>query len=1538
MADSNPSWQGRPGQKHPSPPNANSPLSPASGGSNPISFRPNVNRAKTKRWVEAKQYSYDGGDWGSEEEEEEEEEQPPAVPRPPYATERTTSSSELSSRRLSGIGFGGDESRGSPSTEVGTNPAAGDQKNLPFVRPADIYRRMDDRSPQQDATTSPKAPEPMQSAAPGAFGATASTTTQNAPSMGLPEVKRISGFGTDFLSGTDFNQQTPSSEQPPLQHNPSQASDSSQGFRSVVHQAFDVPETPNSTAGSVARSNSDGTSVISPIMGHRAMTDDKTPTIPEEPPDTSTPTAQDGAGEAPFFKPGHRRDMSLPERDNSPSRRPVVTDHEAPSAGQAEIASVSPGQENRSPERPADNAGIPPTIPPSQTHDGAFVAPLKFGSAGTSTSEGYRGSIPTIVGANTSPDDDADNDRLREEIIRSLSRENSQEPEEQPQTEGSREKSIPNQYEKSWDGQTGPSDETPRQLVSESHPDWASTHPLASRDPYAAASQEAQSTAVEQPTKPKLGRRFSWESSSSGEPAQNPSIQVPHSEGLAAQAPEPIADGFEGRPPSQGLFAEAPVTDGEVSGSESHKAERPRLSIVPPVSQSTTPPEQIIPAPEGSQRDLTLPANLGSSSIDETKLQGFREILTITTPGARIRAFDETRNQFAALDTGLNHWLQVTLRDQPQHSDLVQASQNVSSGFPKASPTTRRFPKLPTLGNLAASREDGTPTNPSHIRRPSGHIGTIVNRQNVEQRGKDFLHTAGTFGGKAGEAAKGLFAKGRSKFRQGGNDKVQSPSARKSLQFQFSFQSDSPNSTGHSGKKPRRNSLNFNSLPVFKFGREDKSSTKDPASIEDSQVGTERWGKRPKSNGTLDLFRWQNENEENNSKGGGAGDSDLVSNFEQEMNTALGLSPTETRAQQTQPAIVEPAQPAQWTPRDVDSSRAANDTKGLQPPSRDESAVSSDEAEANTYLTSLPLGEFPDPEKDLPLPPSERTDDSASSDAADLPSRSGVEVSHTTIPSIRAVPQEDQEDLKPQTPPKDLQPKGNESKDLPLVPPKDDLPENPLGSQGTQGPSKSPQHALRLPSVSTLGEKEKAEMHSSEEQVNTPPSPVQAATDDKHDPEPEAAVYGKAIAPASVSRTSLPHDESGFTGLDPLPLRAPSSQEILEFKRRSISGLPPSAPGVQSPLRNEVRYSPGTRSSMMSFGSFGRRSTGNSKGTRPNTPGNDLAQQSSSGSAQNGESKMDKLKEFGRRRRASVGYLLTGIQGELQGGIQGLQEKSQKKRTFSRISGFFGRQQDSQPSESKVEEQRKTDQGPLDVKALPTLPNNNRSSYANGFTGKSLPLTPPVENGNISTRSSIDRPRASISGPPTASSNPMGGSRFYSQLMSGETQANPQHTRSRSQPLMMGQPLSPVAPSVSESDSNPSPPLPGFNELEEQLSPKEVSPPPSVPPKSPQLEQSQPQEQSKTEERPEPNTSTDSTPIRSRKPLDSAEPTNNQPEPKNIVVSGSSLLSNHPTRDSEARMLNETEPVELALKDDSSEEIVMSPTAYPGQEWTPMHY
>lgn len=738
-----------------------------------------MNRAKTKRWVEAKQYSYDGGDWGDEEDEEE----PPVAPHPPYATQRTDSPSELSSKRLSGLALGSERSRASPSAEAQQNTSSGDQAAPSFIRPADIYKRMrEGRSSADSGRAAEAPPSSTQSASdsmPAVTGSSNVPESSNAPLMGLPEVKRISAFGTDFLSGCDSSYQEPTgpeSQESSLHHNPSEAS--SQGFRSVVHQAFDVPETPNSTAGSVERSNSDGTSTLSPIMSSRGWTDDKTPTIPEEP-ESNTPT---GATEAPFFKPGHRRDTSLPSGDNSPSRRPVVTDHNIPASEHAEVSSFLPSghyDPSGSVEQPSDagsSSKRASMLPPADPAGGDFVAPLKFGSNGNHGTEGYRGNIPTIVpsaSAGTSPQD-TDNDRLREEIIRSLSREGSQEPDQQPQSQETKDESIPHQFEKYWDNgatQTGPNfEETPRPLVSETHPDWTSTHPLGSQDPYAAGQStngEAPPATSESPARPRMTRRFSWESDSSNEEpvSQVPGGLAPHpplSAALAVQEPEPIPDGTED------VLREPPMTDGETS--DGQKVEKPRLSIVPPEAGNGNPPKQIagpvdvIPA----QRDPAL-AKVGTSDIDETQLKSFREILDITVPAERIRAFDHTRDQFAALNTGLNHWLEITIHDHPEHADLVQASQTLSADFPRSSPTSRRFPKLTSLGNLT-SKDEGTPASAGHNRRPSGHIGTIVNRQNV---GKDLLHTAGTFGGKAGEAAKGLFAKGRSKFRPSG-DKVDS--------------------------------------------------------------------------------------------------------------------------------------------------------------------------------------------------------------------------------------------------------------------------------------------------------------------------------------------------------------------------------------------------------------------------------------------------------------------------------------------------------------------------------------------------------------------------------------------------------------------------------------------------------------------------------------------------------------------------------------------------------------------------------------------
>ncbi|KAJ5592355.1 hypothetical protein N7537_009259 [Penicillium hordei] len=1546
MADPTQS-QGRGAQKFPSPPNVRSPLSSGSGSGTPISFQTNVNRSKTKRWVEAKQYSYDGGDWGSDDDEEEEEEEvPPAVTRPPYATHNTASSSELSSRRLSGIGFGAGAGESHLTDGKGRSLSGGDQKPLAFVRPADLYKRMrEEKVTQQPPVPGGNDPKP------DGFGAPPQTNQQS-PDLGLPEVKRMSSFGTDFLGGADSNppKDSPAAQEPSLHHNPSA------GFRSVVNQAFDVPETPQSTTTSVTRSNSDGTSTISPIMGARTMTDERTPTILEEPNESSSPKATTNA--VPAFNPGHRRDLSLPSSDNSPSRKPQVTDQDTPTAGRAELSSI-PLLQNFSPE--SSDAGISPqksSMQPYANNGQDMPAPLKFGSA--SGPDSFHGEIPTIMGAEESPQN-TDNDRLREEIIRSLSRETTPmddpEPSDQPQPQAPAQ-SVPHQA-----------------ILSESHPDWTNTPPLASQDPYVnsqGAAGNSSSTIIGQPKKPKLERRFSWESSDSSEPEppQIPgsySSPPPLATSLSMQEPEPVR---EEAAPLVSDVSHDPLASGDEGSTTQRAVERPRLSIVPPIPENLTPPEQVMGPGATPPPQLQVSSNVGSTSLDESKLLGFRDILGIASINQRIKSFEHTRDQFATIDTGLNHWLQFTIHDHPEHADVVRQSQNLSPTVPPSDASRSRFPKLGALSSLG-SLNDGTPTGATHMRRPSGHIGTVMNKDKVGEKGKEFLHTAGAFSGKATGAAKGLFAKGRSRFRpSGGSEKVQSTQTASRRSFQFSFPSGSAEKSGNSSL---RNSVNFGSLPIFKSERMGLNSDPDPSGVSfcldhPQDEKNARKPVKPTKSGNNDLSHSRVgettvQPKQLSSPSGVPpkpevpGKSAFAGDLEQEMIAALGLSPTDPHSRR-----------ATSTPMALNALGQVNGgkrqfTEPLPQPGESTTGNQSDAEvpanKASVAKKSLPV--IPNEPLHVPFP--------IMNSQRHRPSKSTPEI---VTPSIRPVL--DESPKPPSPPPKDTN----------------------NGLAPCQG------HRRHF-SVSTLGVDEQPGRTSNEDLDREPPSPLQeTANEVAPEPRHENKAENSMDDPPSSSHSSArgkrrrsfipfyPSESSEYT----------SSAEVLESKRKSISGLPPSALDFHSPLRNEVRYSPGTRSSMLSFGSFGKQSA-NGKGTRPSTPANGLSQPSKSGSpAENGESTIGKLKEFGRRRRASMGDLLSGIQ------LQGPQEPqgppaAQRKRKFSRISVLFGRQ-DSQDPERKSANHTRTMSEQLQSKYLPKRPSTNRSansSFAaqdappvlnNPFEQKPLPAQPPEpsapppppppSDANLLPRD--NRQRASISLPSSSSSNSLATGRFYAQFQSGSMNETPTGSRNLSQHLL-GHSRSQSPMSFPENkNAHPLSPLEELqgnqiHELqEEELRKQETQQDQKQDSQLGTLDENREQEEDGEHkdrmhgeslrhelygEIPEATTNKQNQlgqqhelqgdfkqqslapqlSIRSRKPVnsDSISQASDDRAPRNIAVSNAAI-STHPHRSEiEARVVNDPpQAVELAITaDDSSEEIVMSPTSYPGQEWTPMH-
>ena len=181
---------------------------------------------------------------------------------------------------------------------------------------------------------------------------------------------------------------------------------------------------------------------------------------------------------------------------------------------------------------------------------------------------------------------------------------------------------------------------------------------------------------------------------------------------------------------------------------------------------------------------------------EQPKVPAFREILTLKTPSDRIKSLDNARQHFAEMNTGLAHWIAATMNDLPEHSALVKnggqfgtgtSDQKISpsrsklAGFRLSSVQPLQQPYYQQYLNASSQPVTSNPTStaqtsaahaPGFNHTQSGHIG---NRHQVQAKGKDLLHSAGKFGGKANVAAKGLFSKSKNKLRgAGGADKVDS--------------------------------------------------------------------------------------------------------------------------------------------------------------------------------------------------------------------------------------------------------------------------------------------------------------------------------------------------------------------------------------------------------------------------------------------------------------------------------------------------------------------------------------------------------------------------------------------------------------------------------------------------------------------------------------------------------------------------------------------------------------------------------------------
>ena len=240
---------------------------------------------------------------------------------------------------------------------------------------------------------------------------------------------------------------------------------------------------------------------------------------------------------------------------------------------------------------------------------------------------------------------------------------------------------------------------------------------------------------------------------------------------------------------------ESPIAEREVNKQDSgphsfgnyssEQLETASSRFEPPIQYSSGSPTQPL--------DLSL---IPTPTTAPPKIPAFREILALKSPADRIRAYNESREQFANMNTGLAHWLAVTLNGLPEHADLLahsgrgplnlqghkpSPSRSKLGGFlpsggqaghqPYFQQYLNASPQPATSDGNAPGGSVGGGSSPGFA--SSGRSGSKLSSQQVQAKGKDLLQSAGVFGGKANVAAKGLFSKGKSKLRAAsGNEKV----------------------------------------------------------------------------------------------------------------------------------------------------------------------------------------------------------------------------------------------------------------------------------------------------------------------------------------------------------------------------------------------------------------------------------------------------------------------------------------------------------------------------------------------------------------------------------------------------------------------------------------------------------------------------------------------------------------------------------------------------------------------------------------------
>ncbi|KAK2812319.1 hypothetical protein FQN49_008375, partial [Arthroderma sp. PD_2] len=787
-----------------------------SGGQNPnspwstaqtIDLKTNVNRQKTKRWVNAKTYSYAGDDWGDSEDDEEEEEKGvyEEASNKPQPQPSTTTAVSMSTE----------------NPQAATGPA-----NQPaIIRPADIYKRLaEEREGEQSGTGSStqaahtqeaaqeagaKAPEPTPLPA-GSESKVAPTQLPNAPSESstaqLPELRRLSGFDGFMGSEDQYGTTSASTEV--------RSQESTTGPIPTIKEEYvgDDENTRISRESTSARGVTPGLAAVehpaSPEpTGQTAGISADESRHDYTPSDHSKSTALDSPQIA-----DSRHDDSEP---HPPSLQEPNTISEANSEANVTALDVSPlSMSKRS------------SVDPSMVSSTAGEATEQSRPQGEGPQEsGLQPQHQTAVlprEYDSSPQSEKVDDNTT--TATTTAGDAKQSPYGQPQD-------LPSPY-----GLNTPSDTV------------ASPHPTSVTIP-----DHSSQPSGHKPPQQRLKKKFSWEADSEESDREQPTS--PLSPISATLAPGALVINKQ---PSSSTVNEAShlTTQSPQPPSPEHR------EVQKETESANSPPSGALnilphsPLSDNGKDNSSAPVDpLHKNAPD------FREITSIPQPKQRIAAFNDARGVYANTDTGLDGWIKnMADSGHPENSDTIQRNGEAptdSNGPHRPIPSQAKFPKLPSLSNISlpSRHHDGSGSAHGHARQNSGApLSGMMNTQHVQAKGKDLLHSAGLLGGKAGGAAKGLFAKGRSRFRNSGSADKGEPlpplpprpqnivqaeieSPRPSIGSQHQQQQQHQPSLAVPETIPRVKSLKFDSQPF---------SVSFMGSMADIMSGSDREEKRPR--------------------------------------------------------------------------------------------------------------------------------------------------------------------------------------------------------------------------------------------------------------------------------------------------------------------------------------------------------------------------------------------------------------------------------------------------------------------------------------------------------------------------------------------------------------------------------------------------------------------------------------------------------------------------------------------------------------------